>query len=247
VIELQGLAKWYGTHEAVRPLTLTVPRGAVFSLLGSRGAGKTTAVRMMMGILAPSAGRVLIGGVDANRDAAGLRRRVGYLPDEPVFYDFLCGREILQSVAGMHGMRRSDAIDRSELLLAELDLQHVANGFVVDYAPGQKKKLGLACALVHQPSVLILDDPLGGLDARSAQDMLARLAAEQARGATIFLTTRSFDLAQRLGGEAGVIQRGSLAASGTLDQVQSAAEQAGLAGHTMQQLAGAPDLALTGR
>lgn len=227
MIEFQGLAKWYGTYEAVRPLTLTVPRGTVFSFLGPNGAGKTTTIRMMMGILVPSAGRVLVDGHDCHGDAARVKRRVGYLPDSPIFYDFLRGREILSFVAEMHGLSRQEAAQRSTRLLAEFGLEDAADDFAVNYSLGMKKKLGLACALIHQPAVLILDEPINGLDPRASRDVQERLLAEAARGTTIFVSTHLLDMAERMSDQVGIIHRGGLVATGTPDQVRAAAASSG--------------------
>ena len=227
MIEFQGLAKWYGSYEAVKPLSLTVPRGAVFSFLGPNGAGKTSTIRMMMGILVPSAGRVLVDGLDCHADAARVKRRVGYLPDTPVFYDYLRGHEILTFVAEMHGLTKEEARVRTQRLIAEFALDEAADDFAVNYSLGMKKKLGLACALVHEPSVLILDEPINGLDPRAARDVQERLLAEAARGTTVFVSTHLLDMAERISDQVGIIHKGSLVAAGTPDQIRAA--QAGSA------------------
>ena len=222
MIEFQGLAKHYGEFPAVLPLTLTVRRGEVFGFLGPNGAGKTTTIRMMMGILVPSAGRVLVDGLDCQADAAQVKRHVGYLPDNPIFYDFLRGREILQFVAEMHGMPRKDAIDRAAQLLQEFGLLDVSEEFAVNYSMGMKKKLGLACALVHDPAVLILDEPINGLDPRAAREVQDRLIASAALGKTIFVSTHLLDMAQRMCNRVGIINRGALVATGSLEELRGA-------------------------
>jgi len=222
MIEFQGLAKHYGKFPAVQPLTLTVRRGEVFGFLGPNGAGKTTTIRMMMGILVPSAGRVLVDGLDCQADAAEVKRHVGYLPDNPIFYDFLRGREILQFVAEMHGMPRRAAIERAAQMLQEFGLQDVSEEFAVNYSMGMKKKLGLACALVHDPAVLILDEPINGLDPRAAREVQDRLVASAAGGKTIFVSTHLLDMAQRMCNRVGIINHGALAATGSLDELRGA-------------------------
>jgi ABC-2 type transport system ATP-binding protein len=227
VIEFQKLGKSYGSFDAVKSLTLTVRRGEVFGFLGPNGAGKTTTIRMMMGILVPSSGRVLIDGHDCAVDACEVKRRVGYLPDNPIFYDFLRGREILQFVAEMHGFAKKEAIERAEQMLAEFGLDEVSEEFAVNYSLGMKKKLGLACALIHQPSVLILDEPINGLDPRSSRDVQERLLAEAARGTTIFVSTHLLDMAEKLCDRVGIIHRGALVATGTADEIRAAASSTG--------------------
>ncbi|MTW12481.1 ATP-binding cassette domain-containing protein [Pseudoduganella eburnea] len=222
MIEFQGLAKHYGEFPAVQPLTLAVRRGEVFGFLGPNGAGKTTTIRMMMGILVPSAGRVLVDGLDCQADAAEVKRHVGYLPDNPIFYDFLRGREILQFVAEMHGMARPAAVERAAQLLQEFGLQDVSEEFAVNYSMGMKKKLGLACALVHDPAVLILDEPINGLDPRAAREVQDRLIASAAAGKTIFLSTHLLDMAQRMCNRVGIINHGALVATGSLDELRGA-------------------------
>jgi ABC-2 type transport system ATP-binding protein len=222
MIEFQGLAKRYGEFPAVLPLTLTVQHGEVFGFLGPNGAGKTTTIRMMMGILVPSAGRVLVDGLDCHADAVQVKRQVGYLPDNPVFYDFLRGREILQFVAEMHGMARRAAAERAAQLLEEFGLQDAGEEFAVNYSMGMKKKLGLACALVHDPAVLILDEPINGLDPRAAREVQDRLISSAAGGKTIFVSTHLLDMAQRMCNRVGIINHGALVATGSLDELRGA-------------------------
>jgi len=222
MIEFQGLAKHYGEFPAVQPLTLTVRRGEVFGFLGPNGAGKTTTIRMMMGILVPSAGRALVDGLDCQADAAEVKRHVGYLPDNPIFYDFLRGREILQFVAEMHGMPRQAAVERAAQMLQEFGLRDVSEEFAVNYSMGMKKKLGLACALVHDPAVLILDEPINGLDPRAAREVQDRLIASAAAGKTIFVSTHLLDMAQRMCNRVGIINHGALVATGSLDELRGA-------------------------
>jgi len=223
MIAFQSLTKTYGSFEAVKPLTLDVRRGEVFGFLGPNGAGKTTTIRMMMGILAPTGGRVIIDGFDCHREATEVKRRVGYLPDNPIFYDFLRGREILQFVAEMHGYTRAEAASRATRLLAELGLDEVTEEFAVNYSMGMKKKLGLACALVHEPTVLILDEPINGLDPRASRDVQERLLATAAQGTTIFVSTHLLDMAEKLCDRVGIIHHGALAATGTLDEIRASA------------------------
>jgi ABC-2 type transport system ATP-binding protein len=227
MIEFQGLTKTYGVFEAVKPLSLTVKRGEMFGFLGPNGAGKTTTIRMMMGILVPSAGRVTIDRFDCHTEATEVKRRVGYLPDNPIFYDFLRGREILQFVAEMHGYPRKEAINRAERLLSELGLDEVTEEFAVNYSMGMKKKLGLACALIHEPSVLILDEPINGLDPRASRDVQEHLLAAAAEGTTIFVSTHLLDMAEKLCDRIGIIHRGALVATGTLEEIRNDAAAAG--------------------
>ncbi|HEX6001987.1 MAG TPA: ABC transporter ATP-binding protein [Hyphomicrobiaceae bacterium] len=220
MIQLDGLGKQYGDFTAVRDLTFAVAGGEVFGFLGPNGAGKTTTIRMMMGILVPSCGRVSIDGLDCQAQRVEVKRRVGYLPDSPIFYDFLRGREILQFVGEMHGQSRRDAQASTERLLDELALGEAAEEYAVNYSMGMKKKLGLACALIHDPSVLILDEPTNGLDPRAAREVQDLLRASAARGRTIFLSTHLLDMAERLCTRLGIIHRGELVAVGELETLR---------------------------
>ena len=219
-IETAGLTKRYGDFVAVRGLSLAVERGEVFGFLGPNGAGKTTTIRMLMGILVPSAGHARIDGLDCQRDAAEVKRRVGYLPDAPAFYDFLRGREIVQFVAEMHGLPRPQAARRAALLLEEQGLADAAEEFATNYSTGMKKKLGLACALVHDPPVLILDEPTNGLDPRAQRDVQQRLRAASAAGKTVFLSTHLLDMAERLCTRVAIVHQGALASVGPVGELR---------------------------
>ena len=154
----------------------------MFGFLGPNGAGKTTTIRMLMGILVPTVGHAHAStGLDCQRDRIEVKRRVGYLPDAPVFYDFLRGREIVQFVGEMHGQSRGVAADNAARLLDELGLADAAEEYAINYSTGMKKKLGLACALIHDPPVLILDEPTNGLDPRAAREVQERLRRSRGR------------------------------------------------------------------
>jgi len=220
VIEIEGLSKSYGAFAAVRGLSLSIARGEVFGFLGPNGAGKTTAIRMLMGILVPSGGTARIQGLDCQQQSAEVKRVVGYLPDAPAFYDFLRGREILQFVAEMHGQPRPAAAARAASLLAELGLADAAEEYASNYSTGMKKKLGLACALIHDPVVLILDEPTNGLDPRAAREVQERLRLAAAQGKTVFLSTHLLNMAERLCSRVGIIHKGELVAVGALDALR---------------------------
>jgi len=220
MIAFHRLTKRYGEFTAVSNLDLLVARGEVFGFLGPNGAGKTTTIRMMMGILVPTGGQATIDGLDCQADRVELKRRVGYLPDNPIFYDYLRGREILEFVGEMHGLPRNEAEQRAGRLLRELMLDDAAEEFAVNYSAGMKKKLGLACALIHDPSVLILDEPTNGLDPRASREVQERLRVASAQDKTIFLSTHLLDMAERLCSRVGIIHKGELVAVGPLHELQ---------------------------
>jgi ABC-2 type transport system ATP-binding protein len=220
MIEFSGLSKTYGSFRALAPLNLTVSSGEMFGFLGPNGAGKTTTIRMMMGILVPSAGAVKIAGFDCHREGVEVKRRVGYLPDSPIFYDYLRGREIVQFIGEMHGLSAAESSLRTEQLMAEFGLEEAAQEYAVNYSMGMKKKLGLACALIHRPSVLILDEPTNGLDPRASRDVQQRLRRSADEGTTIFLSTHILDMAERLCSRIGIIHRGELVATGSPQELK---------------------------
>ncbi len=220
MIEFHEVSKIYGDFTAVRRLVLAVDKGEVFGFLGPNGAGKTTTIRMMMGILVPSDGRITVDGLDCQAERLQVKQRVGYLPDNPTFYDYLRGREILTFVGEMHGQPRGEAQRRARKLLDELALEDAAEEFAVNYSTGMKKKLGLACALIHDPAVLILDEPTNGLDPRASRHVQDRIRVSAEQGKTIFLSTHLLDMAERLCGRVGIIDKGDLVAVGPLKDLQ---------------------------
>src|SRR5262244_3881805 len=221
MIAFHRLSKAYGEVNAVRDLDLSIHKGEVFGFLGPNGAGKTTTIRMMMGILVPTSGRIIIDGLDCRADSVEVKRRVGYLPDNPIFYDYLRGREILVFVGEMHGQSRSEAEARARALLRDLALDDAEEEYAVNYSAGMKKKLGLACALIHDPSVLILDEPTNGLDPRASREVQERLRRSAAEGKTIFLSTHLLNMAERLCSRVGIIHKGELVAEGTLPELRA--------------------------
>jgi ABC-2 type transport system ATP-binding protein len=220
MMKFDALSKSYGSFSAVKDLSFAVGEGEVFGFLGPNGAGKTTTIRMIMGILVPTSGHVTINGLDCQRDRVEVKRVVGYLPDSPIFYDFLRGREILEFVGEMHGQSRKTARQNAERLLTELGLDEASEEYGVNYSMGMKKKLGLACALIHDPQVLILDEPTNGLDPRAAREVQDRLHRCAADGKTIFLSTHLLDMAERLCSRLGIIHHGELAALGNFDALR---------------------------
>jgi ABC-2 type transport system ATP-binding protein len=215
LIETFALGKRFGEKVAVRDLSLRVESGEVMGFLGPNGSGKTTTIRLLMGLLTPSAGRASILGRDCHTDAVALKRDVGYLPEEPFLYPYLTGLELLEFVAGLHGLPRAEARRRAAASAEKLGLGRDADGFTVTYSQGMRKRLALAAALIHDPRVLILDEPTNGLDPRGAREMRETMAALAAEGRTIFLSTHLLDAAERVCHRVAIIQAGELRAVGT--------------------------------
>jgi len=226
-LALTGLSKSFG-RPAVDGLDLTVARGEFYALLGPNGAGKTTTLRMVAGLLAPDAGRIQVLGIDLALDPAAAKRRIAYLPDDPMLYGKLKPTEYLEFVAGLWGIDAMAAEPRARELLAWLDLEKHAHELTEGFSRGMKQKLALAGALIHEPELLILDEPLTGLDAGAARQVKDLLLSHVAKGGTVILTTHILEVAERLAQRIGIIQHGRLIAQGTLDELRVAAPGATL-------------------
>jgi len=220
MIELDALAKRYGDFTALAGLSLSVRRGEIFALLGPNGAGKTTTMRILMGFLKPSAGKARIAGLDCFEQRVELKRKVGYLPDEPVFYDYLRGREIVEFSGDMHGLERSVIRERAMPLVERLELGDALADYAVNYSRGMKKKLALVCALLHQPELLILDEPTSGLDPLASRRLNELIVEYQARGATVLLSSHLLDQVERLCQRMAIVHGGRIAAQGTLEELR---------------------------
>jgi ABC-2 type transport system ATP-binding protein len=214
VIETEDLTKSFGPKTAVRGVSLRVEPGEVMGFLGPNGSGKTTTIRLLMGLLRPTSGRAAILGRDCHADSVALKREVGYLPDEPFLYPYLSGHEILELVAGLHGFARAEARRRAAALAERMGLGAAAAAYSVTYSLGMKKRLALAMALIHDPRVLIMDEPTNGLDPKGAREMRATIAELAAAGRTIFLSTHLLDAAEKLCHRVAIIRDGALQAVG---------------------------------
>jgi ABC-2 type transport system ATP-binding protein len=164
LIVLEHVRKSFGEKLALKDVSFTVPAGQICGLLGPNGAGKTTLFRLLMGILKATAGTLTIGGLDAFEERVAVKRLIGFLPDEPVFYSYLSGREVLELSAAMHGLDVAAAMERMMQVVRELRLIDDIDNYAEDYSRGMKKKLGLLLAMLHEPRLLVLDEPTNGLD-----------------------------------------------------------------------------------
>ena len=219
-LTLRGLTKRFGDTVAVAGIDLDVPEGSFYGLLGPNGAGKTTTLSMAVGILRPDAGRVTVLGVDMWADPVEAKRRLGALPDGVRLFDRLSGPELLAYTGLLRGMD-PDTIDRRAAeLLDVLDLASAGRTLVVDYSAGMRKKIGLACALLHAPRLLVLDEPFEAVDPVSAaliRDILTRFVAG---GGTVIFSSHVMEVVERLCSHVAILDRGVIRAEGTLDQVR---------------------------
>jgi ABC-2 type transport system ATP-binding protein len=213
-IEIKSLSKRYGSFQALSELSLNISQGEVFGFLGPNGAGKTTTLRILMGTLVPDEGSARIRGLDCLKDRVEVKRQVGYVPDVPVFYDYLKGWELLRFVGQMHGMEDRLLVERARLLLSELSLSDAADDFVTNYSLGMKKKMGLALALIHDPEVLILDEPTTGLDPHATRQVQSLIQSYADSGRTVLLSTHLLEMAERQCHRVAIVHRGRLVAEG---------------------------------
>jgi len=221
VIETDGLTKRFGDKVAVDGLTLTVRAGEVMGFLGPNGSGKTTTIRLLMGLLRPTSGSARILGRDCHADAVALKKVVGYLPDEPFLYPYLSGREVLELVAGLHGFPAAEARRRAEAAAGDAGLGDAAGAYTLTYSLGMKKRTALAMALIHDPQVLILDEPTNGLDPRGAREMRDTIVRLAAGGRTILMSTHLLEAAEKLCHRVAIVRAGVLQAVGTPEELRA--------------------------
>jgi ABC-2 type transport system ATP-binding protein len=218
-LQVKTLSKSYLTP-AVDSLSLSIPAGEFYALLGPNGAGKTTTLRMVCGLLKPDWGEIRVFGRDMIDDAREAKRLIAYVPDEPPVYDKLSGWEYLEFVAGLWGIEAAEAEPEAKRLLELLALADAAGQRVETYSRGMKQKLALAGALIHKPRLLVLDEPLTGVDALAAHQIKEMLTRHALEGGSVILSTHILEVAERLADRIGVIAHGRLVAEGPLDQLR---------------------------
>ena len=219
-LSIREARKAFG-RPAVVGLNLTVKAGEFYALLGPNGAGKTTTLRLVAGLLIPDSGTIEVFGIDVRRHPIEAKRIIAWLPDEPMLYDRLDPLEYLEFVAGLWGIEPAKAQEIASALLEMLGLWPHRHQRCETFSRGMKQKVALAGALVHQPKLLMLDEPLTGLDAAASRQVKDLLAASVRRGATIILTTHILEVAERLADRIGIIDHGRLIAEGTLEELKS--------------------------
>jgi ABC-2 type transport system ATP-binding protein len=229
MIRMEGVAKRYGSFTAVHPLDLDVPAGELFGFLGPNGAGKTTTIRMLTGVLRPTAGRILIGGHDLEGAPERAKQQIGYIPDRPFVHDKLTGLEFLRFVGGLWGQDGPALERRAEELLELFELGEWKDTLVESYSHGMRQKLLIGSALVHAPRVLVVDEPMVGLDPKAARVIKDLLRQFVRADGTVFLSTHTLEVAEALCDRIAIIQAGRIRAMGTMDELRAQA-RAGRAG-----------------
>ena len=224
MIQLQQLTKKYGTFTAVDAIDLEVPAGQLFGFLGPNGAGKTTTLRMIAGILRPTSGRIRIGGVDIVERPDEAKSMLGFIPDRPFIYEKLTGMEYLRFVAGLYGQDGEQVEHRGRELLGLFDLEDWRDELVESYSHGMRQKLIISGAFVHRPAVIVVDEPMVGLDPKAARTLKDLFREYTRRGHTIMMSTHTLEVAQHMCDTIGIIRRGRIAAAGTMDELRRHAE-----------------------
>src|SRR5918993_1380304 len=226
-VETFKLVRQFGDFTAVDRIDLRVERGSFFGFLGPNGAGKSTTIKMLTGLLAPSGGRARVLGRDIAEEPLEVKRRIGVVPEDLNLFERLTGGEMLAFTGRMYGLARAEIAERSRELLELMELDGEPRKLVVEYSHGMKKKLALACALIHRPEMLFLDEPFEGVDAvasRTLKDLLSRLTS---RGLTVFLTSHVLEIVERLCTDIAIISGGRLVASGPLEELRRGISVAG--------------------
>lgn len=218
-IETFSLTKSYGNRTVVNQLDLRVPRGSFFGFLGPNGAGKSTTIKMLTGLTRPTSGRARILGIDLQRNALAIKRRIGVVPEMLCLFENLTGPEYLNFIGRMYGLRSAVARERTLELLDLMELLPQANSLIFEYSTGMRKKLALCASLIHDPELLFLDEPFEGVDAIASRTIKSVLEQARKRGATIFLTSHILEIVERLCSHVCVIHEGQLISQGTIEEI----------------------------
>jgi ABC-2 type transport system ATP-binding protein len=224
MVRLKKLTKRFGNFTAVDGIELEIEKGKIFAFLGANGAGKTTTIRMMTGVLEPTAGTVEIGGYDIMKNPIEAKFLMGVIPDRPYLYGKLTGREFLQFMADLYRVPHSEARARIDELLETFGLAQWQDDLIDGYSHGMKQRLLMCAAEVHKPPLLVVDEPMIGLDPRGAKLLKDTFRAKADAGLTIFMSTHSLSVAEEVADKLAIIQRGKIIASGTLEDLYAQAK-----------------------
>ncbi len=223
LLELRGIEKVYGRFRAVKGIDLEVRRGEIFGFLGPNGAGKTTTIRMVAGILQPTAGEIRLGGIDLLRDPGTAKRRLGYIPDRPFLYEKLSGGEFLRFVAALWGREGPEVEARIDRFLDLFSLAAWKDELIESYSHGMRQKLLISSAFLHEPALVVVDEPMVGLDPRSARILKDLLRSFTAGGGTVFLSTHTLEVAEAVCDRIAIIVGGEIHARGTMEELRAQA------------------------
>lgn len=223
MIELQNLCKTFGRIRAVDNISLSIPPGTIFGFLGPNGAGKTTTIKMIVGLLQPTSGSVLVGGNNVAHYPEKVKMMMGYIPDRSYIYEKLTAREFLQFVAGIYGFTKESCAKKIDRLLSLFGLEGWEDELIESFSHGMRQRVVIASALIHNPKVIIVDEPVVGLDPRGARLVKTVFKNLVQTGITIFLSTHVLEIAEELCDRIAIIQRGTVIAQGTMEELQNQA------------------------
>ncbi|MEM7349583.1 MAG: ABC transporter ATP-binding protein [Acidobacteriota bacterium] len=227
MIQTRALNKQFGAKVAVRDLELDIAAGEFFCFLGPNGAGKTTTIKMLIGLQRPSSGQALVGGYDIQTEPTAAKQLLGYVPDHPYLYERLTGRELMRFVAGLYRMPEATFAERCDALLETFEILHVADQLVESYSHGMRQKLSFASCFLHQPRIVVVDEPWVGLDPKNIREVKSYLRAQTDLGLTVFMSTHSLSIAEEVADRIGIIHRGQLLHVGTVEEIKSLASNPG--------------------
>ncbi len=226
-IKALALTKRFGTKTAVRNLDLEITEGEFFCFLGPNGAGKTTTIKMLTGLLRPSSGHAVLGEFDIQRDPIRAKRLLGYIPDHPFLYERLTGREFMRFVAGLYRMPEQTFDATCDGLLESFEILHAGEQLIESYSHGMRQKLSFASCFLHQPRIVVVDEPWVGLDPKNIRAVKTYLRQKTSEGITVFMSTHSLSIAEEVADRIGIIHHGRLLHVGTVDEIKSLASNAG--------------------
>lgn len=232
MIKLIDLTKKFDGFTALKGISLEVRQGEIFCLVGPNGAGKTTTIKLMAGLLMPTSGKIIIDGSDLSEEPIKVKKVIGYIPDRPFFYEKLTGKEFLRFIAGLFGDEGKAVNERIEKLLGFFELKEWADDLIEEYSHGMKQRLIISAALLHNPKVIIVDEPMVGLDPRGVRLIKRIFKNLSSDSVTIFMTTHNLTIAEELGDRIGIINEGRLIAIGTMEELRNMASGAGAYEHT---------------
>jgi ABC-2 type transport system ATP-binding protein len=224
MIELKNLTKRYSQTLAVNSISLSIPSGEIFGFIGPNGAGKTTTIRMMGGILSPTSGTILIDGISIADNPVAVKKRIGFIPDRPYLYEKLTGMEFMRFSADIYGIAEDVFLQKSESLLKLFNIFHWSDELIEAYSHGMKQRLIIAAALLHEPKVIIVDEPMVGLDPAAIKLVKDILKQEAQKGTTIFMSTHTLAIAEDICDRIGIIHMGNIIAQGTTHDLKLAAQ-----------------------
>jgi ABC-2 type transport system ATP-binding protein len=232
VVVLDNVSKRFGSKQAVAELSLTLPAGEIFAYLGPNGAGKTTSLKMTTGLLRPDTGHAYVNGFDMRKEPRRAKQQIAYVPDQPFLYDKLTGREFIRFTQEMYGVSDADAEARLAYLKPQLDMEAFLDRLTETYSHGMKQKVAIAAALIHAPRLLVVDEPMVGLDPRTIRVIKELFGVIAQQGGTVFMSTHTLDIAEQVAHRIGIINQGRLIALGTMDELRRSAKP----GHRLEDI-----------